>query len=188
MEHPELVKGWRSNRAHKYNFKELFVGIFLGGIAALALTLPAKANDYDSNNECVSVYDEIVVDGEELRQVLYLEAGGECYEGQMMVVEVVFNRVLSDGWPDTVYGVLSQKSQFETWKYRAKARPTKIQDDAISDVLRGSSAIKQVLLGLQQAGQIDKNVCSTDYVFFATKPHKWMHNTFKFHGHWFGTE
>lgn len=55
---------------------------------------------------------------EELAQIVALEAGGECFEGQVAVVEVVFNRVLN-GWGDSVHDVLSASGQFSTWKYIA---------------------------------------------------------------------
>ena len=47
-----------------------------------------------------------------LANLIYCEAGGEPYEGQLAVGAVVINRVLSSRYPDTVYGVIYQKSQF----------------------------------------------------------------------------
>ena len=47
-----------------------------------------------------------------LANLIYCEAGGEPYEGQLAVGAVVMNRVLSSRYPDTVYGVIYQKSQF----------------------------------------------------------------------------
>lgn len=44
--------------------------------------------------------------------IIYCEAGGEPYEGQLAVGAVVINRVLSSVYPDTVEGVLRQKYQF----------------------------------------------------------------------------
>lgn len=52
-----------------------------------------------------------------LERILALEAQGEPFEGQVAVVEVIFNRVLSDEYPDSVYKVLSQDGQFCSWKY-----------------------------------------------------------------------
>ncbi len=47
-----------------------------------------------------------------LANLIYCEAGGEPYEGQMAVGAVVINRVLSSVYPDTVTGVIYQRGQF----------------------------------------------------------------------------
>lgn len=47
-----------------------------------------------------------------LANLIYCEAGGEPYEGQVAVGSVVINRVLSGKFPDTVVGVIYQKRQF----------------------------------------------------------------------------
>lgn len=47
-----------------------------------------------------------------LANLIYCEAGGEPYEGKLAVGSVVINRVLSSKFPNTVLGVVYQKSQF----------------------------------------------------------------------------
>jgi spore germination cell wall hydrolase CwlJ-like protein len=47
-----------------------------------------------------------------LALVVYTEARGESYQGQVMVAEVVINRVDHDSYPDNVCGVAFQKRQF----------------------------------------------------------------------------
>lgn len=47
-----------------------------------------------------------------LANLIYCEAGGEPYAGQVAVGSVVINRVLSSKYPDTVLGVIYQKGQF----------------------------------------------------------------------------
>ena len=47
-----------------------------------------------------------------LANLIYCEAGGEPYAGQVAVGSVVINRVLSSQFPDTVVGVIYQKRQF----------------------------------------------------------------------------
>ena len=47
-----------------------------------------------------------------LANLIYCEAGGEPYEGQVAVGAVVINRVLSSVFPNTVSGVIYQKRQF----------------------------------------------------------------------------
>lgn len=47
-----------------------------------------------------------------LANLIYCEAGGEPYAGQLAVGAVVINRVLSSVYPDTVTGVIYQNKQF----------------------------------------------------------------------------
>lgn len=47
-----------------------------------------------------------------LANLIYCEAGGEPYAGQVAVGSVVINRVLSGKFPDTVVGVIYQSGQF----------------------------------------------------------------------------
>ena len=47
-----------------------------------------------------------------LANLIYCEAGGESYNGQVAVGSVVMNRVLSSVYPDTVVGVIYQSGQF----------------------------------------------------------------------------
>lgn len=47
-----------------------------------------------------------------LANLIYCEAGGEPYAGQLAVGSVVINRVLSSKYPDTVLGVIYQNKQF----------------------------------------------------------------------------
>lgn len=47
-----------------------------------------------------------------LANLIYCEAGGEPYEGQLAVGAVVMNRVMSSCYPDSIYDVIYQRSQF----------------------------------------------------------------------------
>ena len=47
-----------------------------------------------------------------LANLIYCEAGGEPYAGQVAVGSVVINRVLSSRYPNTVVGVIYQNKQF----------------------------------------------------------------------------
>lgn len=47
-----------------------------------------------------------------LANIIYCEAGAEPYAGKLAVGAVVINRVLSSKYPDSVVGVIYQKSQF----------------------------------------------------------------------------
>ena len=76
-----------------------------------------------------------------LAKIVWLEANGEPVEGQEAVVEVVFNRMASDLYPDTLYDVLSQNKpvQFASWKRRDKAHPTETEYQSIYSVLNGNT-------------------------------------------------
>lgn len=78
-----------------------------------------------------------------LARIVWLEARGEPVEGQQAVVEVVFNRMASGLYPDTLYGVLSQSNpvQFCSWKNREYAMPTEKEYQSIKDVLEGKTAL-----------------------------------------------
>jgi N-acetylmuramoyl-L-alanine amidase len=59
-----------------------------------------------------------------LAEAIYYEAGGEDRRGQLLVADVVLNRVASPSFPSTVCTVIHQRGQF-TFKRRplaAKAR------------------------------------------------------------------
>ena len=47
-----------------------------------------------------------------LAKVVYGEARGESYDGQVAVAAVVLNRLESDAFPNTMYGVVFQKNAF----------------------------------------------------------------------------
>lgn len=47
-----------------------------------------------------------------LANIIYCEAGGEPYAGQLAVGSVVINRLLSSKYPDTLVGVIYQRKQF----------------------------------------------------------------------------
>ena len=51
-----------------------------------------------------------------LTKIVYHEARGESNKGQQAVVEVVFNRMKHKKYPNTLYEVVSQQGQFESYK------------------------------------------------------------------------
>ena len=68
---------------------------------------------------------------DELCRVLFLECRGESFEGKVACVETIFNRVLSENWPDSVHEVLSERGQFSTWKHIADAYDVDEDDSAV---------------------------------------------------------
>lgn len=71
--------------------------------------------------------------------LVYHEARGECFKGQVAVVEVVFNRMISDQFPDTVEEVVFQKYgdvwQFSPAPYLWTAEPGETQFQAVHTAL-----------------------------------------------------
>ena len=51
-----------------------------------------------------------------MSRVIYAESGNQPLEGKMAVGNVVLNRVANPIFPNTIHGVLAQKSQFSTYK------------------------------------------------------------------------
>lgn len=78
-----------------------------------------------------------------LARIVWIEARGESVEGQKAVIEVIFNRITSNLFPNTLYDVLSQKNpvQFCSWKKRNSAKPTEKEYNSISEVLNGNTNI-----------------------------------------------
>jgi len=50
-----------------------------------------------------------------MSETVYGEARGESKKGQLMVVNVIMNRVLSDKYPNNICDVVKQKKQFSVW-------------------------------------------------------------------------
>lgn len=106
--------------------------------------LPATSPEPTEEPEPVSRYADITFSEEEeriLACLVYHEARGEPFEGQVAVVEVVFNRMLSPYFPDTVEEVVFQKYydvwQFSPAPYLYTAEPTAENYNAVWVAYRG---------------------------------------------------
>ena len=133
-------------------------------------------NKYISDTECapLSPYTDLIdtlTDNEKylIYQITFLEAGNQSMEGQRAVVEVILNRVLSDKYPDTVEGVLSQSDQFTTWSYRNSKSHNEEQEEALQLVYE------------------EEPVLTLDYLMFSRGKFSWGRNYIKIGDHWFGT-
>ncbi|MBE6935282.1 MAG: cell wall hydrolase [Ruminococcaceae bacterium] len=80
-------------------------------------------------------------DRELLARIVYLEARGECFEGQVAVCEVVLNRVLSDAFPDSVEAVLYAPGQFSPAHLLANTTPGDTQYRAVDEAMDGRETI-----------------------------------------------
>lgn len=87
-----------------------------------------------------------------LARVVWVEARGESFEGQQAVAEVVLNRMVADGFPNTLHSVIYAEGQFRSVPYLEDAEPYQAQYDAIEAALYGPY------------------VLPTDVFYFATTP------------------
>ena len=55
-------------------------------------------------------------DAQRLMKIAYAEAGTQGIDGQLRVMQVVWNRVQSPDFPDSIEGVISQPHQFQTYE------------------------------------------------------------------------
>lgn len=92
--------------------------------------------------EAASRYPDITESERDMIAALvYLEARGECIEGQQAVAEVVLNRVLSEYFPDTIEKVIYQENQFTPAQYIAITVPTQTQYDVVDAAMSGNSIL-----------------------------------------------
>lgn len=114
-------------------------------------------------SECPGRYGAIhLTDAETdtLARVIWLEARGEPFDGQQAVAEVVFNRMLSPEFPDTLDEVIYQEGQFSTAERIRSAEPTEAQYIAINVALSGPSVLPMEVVFFSQEGEND-NVWGT---------------------------
>lgn len=166
---------------------QILGGITTGFLLTFLLAQPVKADEtivadapFFESQKAENPYQTLVISDrefEELRWVVALEAQGEGFIGECAVVEVIFNRALSEkDWGDSIHEVLSKKGQFATYKRIGKksawARPGEMEDDAISEVLRRGPSI----------------LPSMHYVFFDSKGGVNGRNHYRLGNHTFGEE
>ena len=108
---------------------------------------------------------------EELKRIVAAEAQTQSMEGREAVVEVIFNRVLSPEYPNTVHGVLSQSGQFATWKLRNA-------DWVVPDA--ATAAIEHVIENGRTV------LPDTGYLYFSRGKSKYGTDWIKIQDHWFG--
>ena len=75
--------------------------------AALGVTLTSSSSASASSSASI-----ISADHRLLAKLVYAEARGESYKGQVAVAAVVLNRVASSEFPNTISGVIYQKNAF----------------------------------------------------------------------------
>lgn len=103
-----------------------------------------------------------------LAKILYWESRGESDEGNICVLIVIENRVMSKEFPDDLFHVLSQKDQFSSWGLLSTAKPSEKQYELIEEWINGS-----------WDGLLDN-----EYVYFSTSPRN-NNGTIKIGNHFF---
>ncbi|AIQ72640.1 MULTISPECIES: cell wall hydrolase [Paenibacillus] len=78
-----------------------------------------------------------------LQKIVMAEAEGEPYKGKVAVANVVLNRLRSANFPDTIYKVIYQKSQFSPVA-NGRLNRVKPNDDSIKAVNAALSGVKEV--------------------------------------------
>lgn len=100
-------------------------------------------------------YPEVNLDREDrelLAKVVWVEARGESFEGQQAVAEVILNRLVDDGFPDSLRGIIFAEGQFRSAQFLDEAKPYQTQYEAVDRALNGPY------------------VLSKDVFYFATYP------------------
>lgn len=72
-----------------------------------------------------------------LAKVIWVEARGESAEGQQAVAEIVFNRMVSEDYPNSLREVIYAENQFRSVEFLEDATPWQAQYDAIDNALEG---------------------------------------------------
>jgi len=103
--------------------------------------------------------------------IIYCEAGAEPYQGQLAVGSVIMNRINSSGFPDTLLGVLYQKSQFTpvmSGRFAvvlAKRLATDSCYQAAREVLSGTNVVPDCLFFRTVIGGIDGKIIGTQIFY-----------------------
>ena len=87
-----------------------------------------------------------------LAKVVWVEAQGECAEGQQAVAEVALNRIASGEFPNNLHDVIYGQGQFRSVPKLDKAEPYQAQYEAIEAAIYGPYILPE------------------DVVYFATTP------------------
>lgn len=108
---------------------------------------------------------------EMLARLCFLEAGNQSFEGQRAVIEVVFNRLLSDEFPNTLNDVVYAKNQFSPAHLIPSTTPTEVQYEVIETVLTDTNTILDRGVVFFSCGQYN------DYLYAKIGDHYFCYST-----------
>lgn len=81
-----------------------------------------------------------------LAHLVWAEAKDEPYDGMVAVAQVVFNRVNSDEFPNSIYNVIYQNGQFTPVSNgQIEIDPPKEAYDAVNDAMKGTVSVNGAL-------------------------------------------
>ena len=133
---------WNLKRAFREGFAE--GDICCGFSGAWAFDKDAMPEDpflyFEEDLRGEPRYPDIQLTYEErqlLARVIWVEAQGECEEGQQAVAEVVLNRMASPDFGNTLRGVIYGEGQFRSVPYLEDAEPHQAQYEAIEAAIYG---------------------------------------------------
>lgn len=118
---------------------------------------------YDSYTQPVTVdtrYPDINLTQTEkdlIAKIIWLEARGESFDGQQAIAEIIFNRMCSDNFGNTVNGVIFAEEQFRTVEFLEDAEPGELQYKAIECALTRKSVIPKEVVHFATY-KVNKNV------------------------------
>ena len=72
-----------------------------------------------------------------IAKLICVEGGGEPFDGQQAIVEVILNRLAAGGFGETIRGIIYAEGQFESVNQIYLAKPTYSQYKAIENALYG---------------------------------------------------
>ena len=75
--------------------------------------------------------------------MVWVEARGESAEGQQAIAEIVFNRMMSPQFGDTLNDVIYSAGQFRSVPFLEDAEPYQAQYDAIDRALYGPNILPE---------------------------------------------
>lgn len=108
---------------------------------------------------------------ETLARLLFLEAGNQSVEGQRAVIEVVFNRVMSEEFPNTIDEVVYAKNQFSPAHLIPSTTATEQQYEVIEMVLTSTDTVLDYGVVFFSRGQYN------EYLFDKIGDHYFCYST-----------
>lgn len=119
--------------------------------------------DEKGNDNTIQISQE---DAQMLMKIAFSEGGNQGVQGQLMIMQTVWNRVLSDQFPDSIKEVIEQPSQFSSvsdGRYQ-KAEPTAETHLALAEFEKNLSHDEN-LIGFET---VDNGKCLLSYFDFYT--------------------
>ena len=139
---------WDLKRAFREGFEE--GDICCGFSGAWAFDKSAMPEEpflyYEEDLRGEPRYPDIQLTYEErqlLARLIWVEAQGECEEGQQAVAEVVLNRMASPNFGNTLKGVIYAEGQFRSVPYLDEAEPYQAQYEAIERAIYGPNILPE---------------------------------------------